>query len=392
LKTEKLLSQPVKHLWLGFLLLTIFFSFYSWYSGRILLPLDTYGECLYPRTPNVSTAETAKNLWDKGTLERKEFYALRDYFVKQSSVERTLGFRPDVFSVALDGRLLPKHPWLMSVLAAPFYGLFGQAGFWIFEQLALAGLFWGLYKMVEPYAGARSAAILCSLVAVGTNLLYFYSYDFSYDVLGAALIIGGTALLRTHFFWAGLLLGASLHIRITNGVLIPFIIFAHYPFFHIKKCDWRPWLVTSAGVFLAWGPLLFINHHYFGDALRGPYARGIEMIQGQMVFDSTFLGLSWKYLTSEWQPRLLSILKTNPVFSLAPIGWLLCYRHKSKIYALTIASGGFLHLLVHLNYSYWIGSSGERFVIASILFMLLPLVFIIQRSRESNCETHTGTL
>jgi hypothetical protein len=260
----------------------------------------------------------------------------------------------------------------------------GEAGFWVFQQITLACLFLSLYQIAKSQAGARPAAILCIIVAHGTNLFWFYSYDFSYDVLGAAFVLGGVALLRKKPWLGGVLLGLSLHIRITHLIMFPFI-------FYALSLD-RPqrlrfWLIGGLAALLAWSPILIANHYYFHNALAGPYAGVVMIVNGSMLPDLKTHGFAWNYLWQEWFPRLVSsrtsLLSVYPAMFLAIPAWVLCWKHPARSFAWLLATAGLLHLLIHLSFYGWLQAGGARYVLPSALLMLIPVAFITFKKNSS---------
>src|SRR5690606_38813320 len=133
----------------AFFLAVVLVAWGSHRMGLPFLPVDDFDGVPYPRHPGVAVAETAKHFWRTGSLERPEFSQIRDWCRRQSLSDTGSRYTPDVYAVAHDGRLFPKHCWLVSVLAAPFYGLAGNAGLWLFNQAALFLLFCGMYTMAR---------------------------------------------------------------------------------------------------------------------------------------------------------------------------------------------------------------------------------------------------
>jgi len=159
-------------------------------------------------------------------LERPEFYRLYAYFIEESRIHRDRTYRQDFFTEAADGRLLPKHPVIISVMAAPFYGWMGQVGFWVFQQLVLLALIISLYRVARDLAGPEAALLTCALAAAGTNLVWYYSYNFSYDILGTMFIMAGLSYLKRYPLLAGTLFALSLYVRAANVVVLPFLVLA----------------------------------------------------------------------------------------------------------------------------------------------------------------------
>lgn len=352
------------------------------FIGIRYLPQVDYEGVAYPPNPYVSTAETAKDLWDLGTLERPHFRVLQRHFLELSRIHPEKTYRPDVFSETLDGRLMPKHPVLPSILVAPFYGLLGPAGIWLFEQFVIGVVLVCLYRIASGMSGPGEAFWVAVLVAIGTNLIWYYSYTFSYDLLGAALVLAGLVVLPLRPLAAGCLWGLSLHLRITHVLLFPFLLAACHP---PRRGCWSAWLRCTLGCLAVVAPLWAVNHLVYGDALRGAYARAVNLRQGVVLLDRDSMHFSPVYFR-EAALRLFggreSLLVTYPVLVLLPLAlWGLLPGGAARTKAAWLLAGGAFSILVHLGYSYWFGAGGDRFVLAAVLVMSAALAPALMRLR-----------
>ena len=120
----------------------------------------------FPPDPASSVAATARHFWNTGNLRGPRFQELYHDFAEKSRSHPRDSLWQDTFSLGTDGALYPKHTILVSVLSAPFYGLFGDIGFWILSQLALFLFLAGVYRLStevsSPFttAGGRGALVL----------------------------------------------------------------------------------------------------------------------------------------------------------------------------------------------------------------------------------------
>jgi len=358
--------------------LLLLVGLHGWGSGRPFLPVDDLGGALYPRNPYVSTAETARDLWRLGTLERPAFHELRAFFLRESAEHAGVEYRQDVFSLSLGGRLLPKHPLLPSLLGAPVYALAGTAGFWVMEQLVIVALAVSGYRVARSMADQGPSLVAAALLLLGTKVFWFYSYTFSYDLLGAALIVGGLALLPARPVVAGLLWGLALHIRVTHGILFPFLLLACHPW---RGSVPRAWLCCTLACLLAALPHFIYGAAVFGDALRGSYARVPVFAAGTEGLDADSMHLSLGYLREAGE-RLLwggreSVFFAYPALAALPwaLGGMIRPHTSGEVRrkAAWITAGALASLVLHLSYSYWIGSGGDRFVLAAAC-VVLPLL------------------
>lgn len=373
--------KPIPALALLFFVLGLMGAGYHFIGIPFLPQVDHEGEA-YPPNPYVSTAETAKDLWHLGTLERPHYQVLRGHFLELSRLHPDTTYRPDVFSETLDGRLMPKHPVLPSILVAPFYGLLGPAGIWLFEQLVIGVVLVCLYRVSAGMSGPGEAFWVAVMVAVGTNLIWYYSYTFSYDLLGAALVLGGLVVLPLRPLAAGCLWGLSLHLRITHVLLFPFLLLACHP---PRRGCLSAWLRCTLGCLAVVVPLWAVNHLVYGDWLRGSYARAVNMRQGVILLDRDSIQFSPVYFR-EVASRLFggreSLFVTYPVLVLMPLAlWALLPGGGARSKAAWLLAGGAFSILVHLGYSYWFGAGGDRFALVAVLVMAAALAPALMRLR-----------
>ena len=123
-------------------------------------------------------------------------------------------------SVGRSGAWYPKHPFLVSVAAAPFYLLFGMAGFLIFNVLCVIVMLMSAYLIAARIAPAAAGAMAVVFIAASPTLVD-HTYLLSADVFNATLIAAGTLLLyERRLRTAGVLLGLALWARPVTAVLV----------------------------------------------------------------------------------------------------------------------------------------------------------------------------
>jgi hypothetical protein len=118
-------------------------------------------------------------------------------------------------SVGRNGTWYPKHSFLISVAAAPFYALCGVPGFLIFNVLCVVVMLWAAYLLAVRFAPPAAAALAVLFIASCPTLVD-HTYHLSLDVFNAALIAGGAWALgaeRRRPALAGALLGLGLWTR-----------------------------------------------------------------------------------------------------------------------------------------------------------------------------------
>lgn len=123
-------------------------------------------------------------------------------------------------SVGVNGEKYPKHSFVMSALAVPFYALLGTEGLLLFNLLGVVALLFGAYLLAERHVRGPPLLMALALMATGTTFVD-HMYHFSADIFSAALCIWGLQLIRCRrALGAGFLLGLALWARPTLALLI----------------------------------------------------------------------------------------------------------------------------------------------------------------------------
>jgi len=81
-----------------------------------------------PVGPSRAMSEVTKSVWSTGSV-------CPELFTRVYDQARELRYRAqsevwqDVFALSIDGRIVPKHAPLSSLVAVPFFAIFGDRGF-----------------------------------------------------------------------------------------------------------------------------------------------------------------------------------------------------------------------------------------------------------------------
>jgi hypothetical protein len=123
-------------------------------------------------------------------------------------------------SVGRNGTWYPKHSFLVSVAAAPFYALLGVPGFLVFNVLCVIAMLFAAYLLAARFTPGAPGALAIALIAACPTLVD-HTYLLSADVFNATLIALGTlALYEARPATAGALLGLALWSRPITVVLV----------------------------------------------------------------------------------------------------------------------------------------------------------------------------
>ena len=258
---------------------SLFWSLFSWGVG---LQVVVEG-------PGAQVAEITRLVWHEGSIEPQRYYDLYAYLLKESATTgRT--YWQDVFSLGGQGQLFPEHCLLHSLLTVPLYGIFGDVSFWLINQLCILYIFWSLMRMSCALGGERHLGWLFFATLFGTQSI-FYFYNYSYDVLGTAFIVGGFDLVRRRPLWGAFLFGLSVFVRPSHALFAPFLCFAWPPGPSKFRyyCDCVLGGLTALGLFLGSNMLLW-GHPFFTAHDRMPLFSNGEVIYALAPFSNTSAG------------------------------------------------------------------------------------------------------
>ncbi len=249
-----------------------------------------------------------------------------------------------------DERYYPKYPIGLPLLMAAVWRLFGAgAVFWISPVSAALALL-GTFLFVRKLAGSVMAWLAEVAVAFSPAMLSLGPNPNSHAATLACVACGMFLLLRWHQSdgnrWfsgmaGGFLLGASVTIRYTEGLLVlPLLVAVATT---LRWRSWRSWFDGGA-VLAAWalpvGLLVCHNLAAFG------HLTGYDPCN-----EST--GFAWDYFRDNWE-TMLRQLDSNGLFLLFPLGLaglVALFPHRRDI-ALILAGWIVPCLLVYTFY-YW---------------------------------------
>lgn len=328
-------------------------------------------------SPAGRVAEVTRSLVERGSLEPETFRAIARQAAESS---RALG-RPswqDAFTLGRHGELFPKHALLSAILVVPFFAVFGEAGFWIFQQLAAMLLIFYTFRLASYICDDKVGALALVVITLGTQTVFgLYTYTFSYDLHAALLVIMGLYYLRTRPLWGGLLVGLSVFMRPSHVLLLPFLL---YSWRGEGASQRRDGLLGTAAALGLYG---FVNHLMYGSPWLTPYQRlpGFDA-QGQMLLMPHEVGFSLQTLCHDWGDKLFSskvgLILFNPVVILVPFCFIVIGWHKERRFLALTLSASLFYALYVFSYSAWPWSHlGNRYLMPSIYLSLLSLMVLL---------------
>lgn len=279
-----------------------------------------------------------------------------------------------------DGRLMPKHPILISLLSVPFFALFGVSGFLIVNVLVMLLLVLVVWATARTYVGA-AASILATWTIFGGTFLRAYVYGYQPDLLSTLLVLAGIlGVVRTRLVTGGLFLGLSGLVKVTNffaAAVVVIVLLFRRP----RTQALRTALGMVPGV-AAW---MLINLMMFGGPTVTGYDRTIVLQDGvphlvshRDFFDLPILEGMRGHL---FHPRV-GLLVNSAVLLLAIPGFVLFFRRRRWDAALFFVVSEFLFLLFS-GYRWYASSHyGNRFLIVPVVLAAVPIAFLFEAVLE----------
>jgi hypothetical protein len=264
------------------------------------------------------------------------------------------------FAVSTDNRVVPKHSVLLPILALPFYALFGVKGFLIFNLVQVFALVAGIAVL----AGNTPAARLLALAGYLSTPFLAYTYNFSPDVLGAALLVWSyVCALKGRMLPCGLLAGLAVWAKVYLALLLLPLALVVVPM------GWRASLRCAAATLVGVAPMLLINWHLFGAPWVTGYDRDARVTPDGFAVTDHYSRFNQPLLLG--LGRLLfdgriGLLSTAPLWFLWPAGLWFAAKQAPRA-AATLALAMVLNLLFFARYDEWDATAlGNRFLFPAV--------------------------
>ncbi|MFO0981135.1 MAG: hypothetical protein U1E76_05185 [Planctomycetota bacterium] len=346
-------------------------SLLALYGGTALLRMRN-GEPLQ-RGDARAFLEATRSLVEDGDLDLHGQAQLHLY--EGSTPNAFLSESETVVALGKNGELYPKHPWLLPVLAAPFYRALGERGFIVLNLLALMLIAGAMYASARLAQASPRASALVTVLLGASPIFIAYAYSISIDLLGAALGVAGAVLAACQFpLLGGLLLGGSLLARVTHVWLVLAAV--------LVMARWRALFRLGLGLAIPIACLLVMNWRMFGDPLVMSYNRVLVLVQGERAIAS-HTGLFDRALIAGLLEQLIDwprgLIYAAPLALLAWIGWprLLCRRGALAL-AWCVAAAGLC--ITFAVYVYAADSPfGVRFLLPVVGLAAAPLASALGR-------------
>ncbi|MDZ4784906.1 MAG: hypothetical protein SGJ02_02405 [bacterium] len=327
---------------------------------------------ILPEGPAVQIAAVTRSLWEEGTLHPEHFSKIYVKAAELSRVNSTVVWQ-DVFAIDKHGELIQKHSLFSAIAAVPFYAIFGNFGFWLFQLLFTLLLLLSTYKIVEELN--QSGLPWSTFVA--TTLLsqtLFYSYDFSYELHGCALIMAGLWISLSHPFWGGILLGLSVFVSPANILLaLPLA------FLKVKSSKSTASIILSLlGLGIISILFLITNYLLWGNPFSTAYSNLLSFHNGEAIYSAHPIGFNLEVFKSNWPEKIFSsegILPYNLSFIALPFAIKASWQHVERSFLLRCFLVGLAFNLYIFSYPMWATTFyGNRYIFTGIYLYLLSLI------------------
>ena len=341
-------------------ILSIAHSLTCWLSGQSTLPSG----------PSIALSAVTQSIWEHGSLESQ--YA-QDVYRQASALSQQAGgvVDQDVFALSSNNRLYPKHSLFSAVVAVPFFAVFGWGGFWVLQQVSLLVLLLSTYSIVGKLLGREVPWRTLLVTCMGTEVLLF-SYDFSYELHGTAVLFLGLSLANRRPFWGAIVMGLSLFVRPTYVLLAAPLSIS----WALQRHDGYRIRFAIFGFALVCALHMLCNYAMWGDPFSVSYSRLLQFADGKPEVYACPTGLSWNELTRDLGPKLFGtngILPANLAVLLLPWVIIRIRSHpewRLLVFWLTVA---FAFTLYVFSYPMWDSSPiGNRFLLPSVFLYAIP--------------------
>jgi hypothetical protein len=323
----------------------------------------------------------ARSIWDTGNFTPSSYLEVYHNALKVSQGGDGIVWQ-DVFALTKNMELFPKHSFFSIISGALFYGMFGEAGFWVLNKLFFVSLFLSVYLISKKISKTQPVTVTLLSLAFGTQA-FVHSFHFNYDMHAAALLLGGTCLLvYKRNLYGGAFLAFSLLVRASNLLIaLPLLVFID-----IKKKEYvsRKCFDRCSGFGIVSTYMLFNNFIFFGSPFLSPYHRLPYFQKSSPVLGDHPVGFSLTVLKTRWLEKLFSDDHGIIFYNLSLLGVVFvvntlyqeCKKeaHSDFIrYSIPALAAAFCYTVYIFSYEMWsISGPGNRFLLP-VVFLYIPV-------------------
>lgn len=289
-----------------------------------------------------------------------------DLYLENNLPFTPIGDRPEksFYSLSKDGKYMPKHSPLLSLLGIPFYKAFGFNGFLILNLIIFSGILFFLSRFLEERVSILQGLSFSSIFLL--PFIFYHTYSFCPDILITFLISFSFWLLKVKKdFFSGIISGLNIFLR-------PNYIFQIFPFLFVS----RKKIFYLSGVALGLFPFLLYNIIFFGYPWTTSYDRTVVYTKTGQISVSHYELFSVDF-SRFW--KILALYPRGLVFC-APVTFpllllLFLKRKKFKEISIFLFSTWIWHYIFYGFYVAWLANHyGLRFFIVPVLLTSLSAI------------------
>ncbi len=281
----------------------------------------------------------------------------------------------DLVSLNSYGEHTPKHSVFSSLIAVPFYLVFGDVGFWILQQLFAVGLVYSVFRMANQIFG--QAYVWTALVACFfLSQTIFYVYSYAHDLHGCALLIFGLTIMQGRARIApsiGVVL-MCLTVIIRPSYLLLVLLLALGG--RVEDSSERK-LLSLLGLGIGGAIIAVYNQIIWGNPVATPYTFVPVFLDGQQLLSGHPMGFSWEIFSRDWVKKLFGltgIFPANLGFVFFPCVAIFCWNHRYRRFLLKLLGISLIYRAYVFFYEMWnVSALGNRFLFPAIYLYLVLL-------------------
>lgn len=289
-----------------------------------------------------------------------------DLYLENNFPFTPIGERPEksFYSLGKNGKYLPKHSPFMSLLAIPFYKIFGFNGFLIFNLIIFFGILFFLSRFLDKKISLIQGLSFSSIFFL--PFIFYHTYSFCPDIFLAFLISGGLLLInKNRDFFGGILTGLTVFLR-------PNYVFQIFPGLFIS----RKKIIYLSGFILGILPFLLYNTFFFGLPWTTSYDKTLVITKAGKIAVSHYELFSVDF-SRFW--KILALYPRGLIFCapiIFPLLMVLFLRRKDyKDISIFLFSTWLWHYIFYGFYIAWLANHiGLRFFIVPVLLTSLASI------------------
>ncbi len=287
----------------------------------------------------------------------KKFYPDKELKIQDAAIKKK-------------GKILSYHPFMVSVIIAPFYFSGQRLGVTIFINLISAFLVGLIFLIILNIFNDKLTAFFTSLFAGFSLPVLIHINHIATDMLSAlfiTLIFFIILFAKERYFLFSFLVSISIWLHFRN-IPVAFMLFLIYVFYN--KNSMKIIFITLTFQIINLVLLFIVNNLLYGSFLPSQGTKS-EHLFGGFNFDilNSFSGI---FFDQEF-----GLFFYTPLFILLPAGFYFLFKFDKRYFWIILFT--FLPYLVFIcSWSEWRGGGGSspRFFVPVIIFLLVPISFV----------------